>query len=168
MQYTPKVTDTHPWYRQFWPWMLIAIPAGTVVAGIATFMIAIGSTNDLVSDNSYREGLAINRDLAQQDRAAELGLKAAIRIDLNTSLIEVALEGQSESAALFGSFTHATRASRDWSTTLSRKDDGNYQGNFDTVVPGKYHVRLYPADMQWALIGLIDLSREDRTYLEPR
>ena len=91
MSYTPKITDTLPWHRQFWPWVLIAIPAATVVACFATILIAISSSDDLVSDNHYREGLSINRDLARQNRAAELGLRAEIRVDHDTSSIELRL-----------------------------------------------------------------------------
>jgi hypothetical protein len=168
MPYTPKRTDTLPWHRQFWPWVLIALPATTVVACFATILIAIGSSDDLVSDNHYREGLSINRDLAQQNRAAELGLKAEIRIDQETSLVELRLEGQSATAELIGAFAHATRSSRDWSSTLSRRGDGSYQGSFGAVVPGVYHVRLYPTDAEWVLIGRIDLTRENRVSLSPR
>ena len=30
-----------PWYRQFWPWFVIALPASAVIAGLTTVWIAV-------------------------------------------------------------------------------------------------------------------------------
>lgn len=46
-------TDTRPWYRQFWPWFIIALPAISVVAGIATLVIAIRNADEVVSAPGY-------------------------------------------------------------------------------------------------------------------
>jgi hypothetical protein len=32
-----------PWYKQFWPWFLISLPAAVVVASMFTIKIAIDS-----------------------------------------------------------------------------------------------------------------------------
>ena len=47
----PRHTDTKPWYRQFWPWFIIALPCAAVVGSIATAIIAINTklTAELVS-----------------------------------------------------------------------------------------------------------------------
>ncbi|MFT7320700.1 FixH family protein, partial [Congregibacter sp.] len=29
-----------PWYQQFWPWFLIALPGSVVIAGLSTLYIA--------------------------------------------------------------------------------------------------------------------------------
>ena len=35
-------TETaRPWYRQFWPWLLIIPPAAAVIGGILTLYLAI-------------------------------------------------------------------------------------------------------------------------------
>ena len=40
--------DTKPWYRQFWPWILISIPLLTVIACIITLLIALKHPDQLV------------------------------------------------------------------------------------------------------------------------
>jgi hypothetical protein len=53
--------DDKPWYRQFWPWFLIALPATVVVASIATFIIA--NSQPLEVDPTYaRSGFAVTDD----------------------------------------------------------------------------------------------------------
>lgn len=46
-------TDTTPWYRQFWPWFLIAVPAVSVVASTAMLVIAIRNADEVVSAPGY-------------------------------------------------------------------------------------------------------------------
>lgn len=44
-----------PWYRQFWPWFIIALPASAVVAGFITLWLAITNPDGLVvSDDQYQ------------------------------------------------------------------------------------------------------------------
>ncbi|HEY2774647.1 MAG TPA: FixH family protein [Candidatus Binatia bacterium] len=33
--------DPRPWYRQFWPWFLVALPAASVILSISTLIVAI-------------------------------------------------------------------------------------------------------------------------------
>ena len=44
-----------PWYRQFWPWFIIALPAAAVIAGFVTLWLAISRPDYLVVDEEeYR------------------------------------------------------------------------------------------------------------------
>ena len=47
-------TAVKPWYREPWPWILMAGPAIVVVAGIATAVIAIRTSDPLVADYDAR------------------------------------------------------------------------------------------------------------------
>jgi hypothetical protein len=45
-----------PWYRQFWPWFIIALPAAVVVASFFTLWLAISNPDHLVLDeDEYRQ-----------------------------------------------------------------------------------------------------------------
>ena len=44
-----------PWYKQFWPWFIIALPASVVVASFFTLWLAISNPDQLVvDDEEYR------------------------------------------------------------------------------------------------------------------
>lgn len=66
--------DILPWYRQPWPWFLIALPGFAVVGSVITAAIAMRGNDDVVAPDYYRRGLAINQELERRQRAAELGL----------------------------------------------------------------------------------------------
>lgn len=89
------------WYRQFWPWFLIALPASVVVASIYTVGLAFRSADTLIEDDYYKEGLAINQSIAREQMAIDMGLKGYIEIyqgaDSITQL-RVLLEGSGASA----------------------------------------------------------------------
>jgi hypothetical protein len=69
-----------PWYREPWPWFLIALPAAAVVGGIVTAVIAFRGADGVVAADYYKRGLAINEELSRSRRAAALGIEAELRI----------------------------------------------------------------------------------------
>ena len=85
--------DTEPWYRQFWPWFIIALPATAVVAGLITLYIATVNRDTLVKDDYYKEGLALNQDLARSRRAADLGITADLSYDPGTGDVVLTTAG---------------------------------------------------------------------------
>ena len=58
-----------PWYRHLWPWLIIAPPAVSVIAGIAMLLIAVASDDGLVTPDYYRQGLSINERLTREQAA---------------------------------------------------------------------------------------------------
>ena len=68
--------DGKPWYKETWPWILMAGPATVIVAGFVTLWLAIVSYDGLVTDDYYKQGLAINQRLQRDHYASDLGLRA--------------------------------------------------------------------------------------------
>ena len=58
-----------PWYRQLWPWLIIAPPLASVIAGVALLWTAIASNDGLVTPDYYRKGIEINRRLSAEQAA---------------------------------------------------------------------------------------------------
>ncbi|HET8709821.1 MAG TPA: FixH family protein [Spongiibacteraceae bacterium] len=52
-------TPHKPWYKQFWPWFLIALPSAAVIASFITLYIAITKADQVVQDNYEQHGLTV-------------------------------------------------------------------------------------------------------------
>lgn len=60
----PVPIEILPWYKQFWPWFIIALPASVVVASFYTLWLAISNPDPLVIDeDEYRQ---LNSELKAQ------------------------------------------------------------------------------------------------------
>lgn len=159
--------DTQPWYRQFWPWFLIALPASVVIAGLTTVYIAYQGADTLVNDNYYREGLAINQRLEQDQVASEMGLSAAIKVDSDSGELFVHLTGEDIPAAkLVLQLLHPTDEQRDQTFTLLSMSPGHYRADLDIKLRHRYYLRLYPEpNHTWRLNGEINFSDDDQVTL---
>ncbi|MDZ7803563.1 FixH family protein [Thiohalophilus sp.] len=160
-----------PWYRQFWPWFLIALPASAVIASIATVIIAINNPDGLVVDDYYKEGLAINRTLARDRHARFLGLHAEGGIGPEGQ-VQLVLQGKQPQAAqrLRLSLLHPTRADQDQviGLELSGASQTRFRGEFESVPDvGHWHVLLEPEGGQWRLTGRLVWPGDGRLRLEP-
>lgn len=55
-----KQIDTPPsWYKQFWPWFLIALPSAVVIASIVTMAIAFKYADTPVAGDYEKHGLTV-------------------------------------------------------------------------------------------------------------
>ena len=78
-----------PWYRQLWPWLLMLMPACAVVGGVITFWLAATTNNSLVVDDYYREGRAINMQLARDEAAASMGLSGSLSRQADAAVLQL-------------------------------------------------------------------------------
>jgi len=72
---------TNPWYREPWPWLLMAGPFIVIVAGIVTAWLAVSTSDGLVTDDYYKEGLAVAETLARSQRAEALVRLSQMLVD---------------------------------------------------------------------------------------
>lgn len=135
---------THrPWYREPWPWLLMAAPAAAVVMGIIMVVLAGRSNDGLVADDYYKRGLAINRTIERTARAEALGLRAIVDVSRN-GVAQVTLEGDdqalAQTASLQLTLSHPTRAGFDHHATLARVAPGRYAGSIAAPAAGRWRV----------------------------
>ncbi len=154
--------DTQPWYRQFWPWFLITLPGLAVVAGIYTLFLAMTTQDSLVVNSSDLSiGKAKESILAAEKNAREMGLEAAVTIDLETGLVTAMLTADVELPAadsLRLDLSHPAFAERDQSVTLFRAmpdESGapSWSGHFPTVPQGRWYVVMESGE-EWRLNGV--------------
>lgn len=142
-----------PWYRQFWPWFLMSLPASAVVAGIITVVIAMSNHDHAVVDDYYKKGLAINRVISQQELAATLGLVASAEYSAATGEVNLTLDADAvkniDSLSL--SFIHTTRADYDRHVLLHKDQQGSFKTTIKDIQAGRWNLILEPADKQWRL-----------------
>lgn len=134
-----------PWYRQRWPWLLMAGPAIVVVAAITTAWIAASGADPLLADDYYRRGLLVNKRLAVEPRAVDPATGAVLRFGSDGS-VGVELTGVSDRAALPSvlRLTVARPSGRSAGAvaTLVRGADGGYAGRVGAPQAGRWIVTL--------------------------
>ncbi|MCB1772081.1 MAG: FixH family protein [Gammaproteobacteria bacterium] len=164
----PPREDTKPWYKQFWPWFLISLPASVVVASMVTINLAIESSDGLVSDDYYKEGLAIKKDADSATRAKALGLSGALAYDAETGAVDLQLEGDKTAMApaLTLLVVHPTIPDRDQAINLVRLQDGRYAGRLAALQAGNWKLRLAPEDKAWRIEGRMPMPGNGRIMLD--
>lgn len=159
---TLQVTDTTPWYKQFWPWFVLSIPATAVVLGITLLIVATQNRVSIVQDDWYKEGLAINQRLDKQRAANELGVKASVRFDKELGRFSVTtgnLDPKTHTGLKLN-LIHPTLEGRDKSLELSITPSGDYIALSNIIPTGFYYVQLSDLNNKWQLDGTINFSND--------
>lgn len=161
------VARTQPWYREPWPWILMAAPAAAVVAGTITLALAIGSFDGLVAEDYYKQGLAVNQQLARSQKARDLGVRGDIAIDdAAGGAVRVDLEGRvgtGDEPVLV--LSHPTRAGLDQRVKLTPAEDGMHVGRIEALAAGRWHVIVESGPGQWRVRGELQVPQERRAAL---
>ena len=122
-----------PWYKQFWPWVLIGLPTSVVIASITTYFLAINGIDSVTSKDYYKEGLAVNADLERDKKAAALGLSADIAIDGQNVTMNLSAKDPATIKSLVGQpilleLENLSFQDKNLSATLVPMGDGVWQG----------------------------------------
>lgn len=142
-----------PWTREPWPWLLMVAPGAAVIAGAATLWIAVATSDGLVAEDYYRQGLAINKVLAREHAAQRLGIVA--RAETSSGELRVRLEGRAAPPpALFAQLAHATRSGHDLRLRLAPQADGSFSAGLPRALPaGRWRVSIEDPKAAWRIAG---------------
>ena len=152
----PPREDTKPWYRQFWPWFLIALPGSVVIASMVTIWLAASTSDSLVRDDYYKDGLAINQDKAREQIAQSLGVQLVFSYDAATGLVTATMNEApvGDVAHLELSLVHPTLSGKDASVRLMPESGRRYTGKIELESGGiDWHVVVTPPGEIWKLRG---------------
>lgn len=153
-----------PWYRQFWPWFLIALPGSVVIASFITLWLAISRPNPMVVDDYSRIARSTEQRLEREHAAAALGLTAEIRLIEAAGLVHVRLHPDTVAPeTLELRLSHPLVEERDQIVPLMRVPDG-WSGQLEPLT-GRWYLQLYPGDREWRLSG--ELAGERQLLLVP-
>lgn len=162
--------DTTPWYKQFYPWMLISLPVIAIIGCSITIVLAFTANDSVVSDNYYKDGLAINRRLEQDHRAQDLGIAAELRFDLEVGDILLDITGlEQDPEQLQLEIIHPTTNVYDVKVTLHQLQGNRYRGDLDNSLSFRQYLRLTPVGdinkVAWRLNGEVNFKESQTAKL---
>lgn len=123
-----------PWYKQFWPWVLICLPLSVVIASFITVYIAVSGQSDMVVDDYYKKGKGINLELSRYQAAADKNLSFTMHVT-DTAMNIVSHNKSVTDPQLKLRFIHATLAGKDFSVKVVKIGEDTYQ----VAIPKQFH-----------------------------
>ena len=155
-----------PWYRHHWPWILIAGPLLVVLASIFTFWLAFKSSDGLVSEDYYRQGLAATQTLHRSDRAAALGITARVGLSADRIAIRIASPSPDFHAPsrLRVTVSHPTRAGLD-QTRLMEGRGFEYEAAYRLPESGHWLILIEDEGATWRLLGKLALPMQGQAVI---
>lgn len=159
------------WYREPWPWFLMAGPAAVVVAGFITAWLAATTDDGLVDDDYYKKGLAINQTLERDQAANVMQIRAQLMVGTDVRQVRVMLQGGKQDAlpqTLRLKVLHPTRSGMDHVVSLSLRGEGFYEGHLDELGDAKWRLILEDMDNRWRLTGTWQVPRDSVVMLQSK
>ena len=146
-----------PWWKQRWPWLLMAGPAIAVVAGSYTGYLAFTRQDALVVGDYYKQGKAINQDLRRDRAASALGLSMSIGYDATQGILAGRLRRDSgddgKTERLFVRLSHATLPAKDIQLVVEPDEFGAFQINLPMLERSRWVVVVEGEKRDWRLAG---------------
>jgi len=138
-------------------WIMILLPAATVVAGLTTLGIALREADPPLPEAYHWEGEHLDRDFAQQRLAAAHGIEVTLLTAGGVCAARVSA-APDDVAVLTLLFSSAVDPGLDRVVLLKRVATGEYRGACAPIPPGRWRVALQAG--QWSirtqLVGSVD------------
>lgn len=160
-----------PWYKQFWPWVLIGLPTSVVIASITTYFLAINGMDSVISKDYYKEGLAVNADLTRDKKAAALGLMADITIDGEKVTMKLSAREPSTMKSLAGQpimfeLENLSFQDRNLNAPLIPTEEGVWSGKISAkAAQATWHARIIGPD--WRITQRLENTTPTHVILKP-
>jgi hypothetical protein len=148
-----QIVAHQPWYRQRWPWLLSIMPITAVMMSFTFLWLAIKTDDGLVSDDYYKDGLAINRIVERDAAASNYHVHATARLEGAVVSLQLAADLPVRPDTLKLTLAHPTRKGLDHSVLLTRNTMNAYIGMVRDLIDSRYDIILEPIDGGWRLAG---------------
>jgi hypothetical protein len=137
--------------RNYWPVLLIAIPFAAVLFGIFMVTVALWFPDDLVVDDYYKDGMAINQNIDKQLLATELGVKASL-VFLSSERVVFKIENVIDNSVQLA-LRHVTDSERDQLIMLQAGVTNEYVADGQILGmlkdKGVWYLELSGQDERW-------------------
>lgn len=164
-----------PWWTEWGLLLVVGLPALTILACAVTITIAVKGRDGVVSEDYYRQGLAINRSLKREEVATERGLSATLSLDSERQRIQIQVSqanGENppstespERQHLRLELINAVHPERDQRLILSPETDGRWFAEVPGLTTGPWDIVLEGND--WRLSAQRIRLGEDPQLLMP-
>ena len=161
-----NAVDAGPWYKEPWPWILMAGPVIVIIAGVATAWIAYATNDGLVTEDYYKKGLSANQTIARSEQATRYGLVAGLRLAGDT--VSIRLQADDKAfvlpPTLVMTISHPTRAGLDQTRTLIGQGQ-IFTGTVRLPSAGHWLVLIEDEANQWRVMGNVVLPANGETLI---
>lgn len=158
--------------QNYWPWLLIAIPFAAVLFGILMVTTTLMYPDDVVIDNYYKDGMAINKRISMDELAFSESISAEL-VQLDQISIGFDVKNTTDSAIQLKLY-HVTDKSQDLIFTLAREGGANADRfvSYEPVdvlgLDGVWYIELLGSETKWRLRGRIQTPIEmQKIVLKP-
>ena len=162
-----QATRMRPAWKEPMLWLVVAIPAASVLASVALLVAAARSSgnDDAVADRVQRTAQIQVSDLAPDLAARELGLGATLRVDGGRISVTPATGAFPRESPLQLALRHPTRAEDDVRLELQPSTEG-WSTQYALSPAHDWALTLSPVDGHWRLQGRLPRGRHG-TDLQP-
>lgn len=155
---------SRPWYREPWPWILMAGPFIVVIAGAVTAWLASNGRDPVVDENYYKNGLELAKRAQVEGFTKLAGPKAEVAIGADKHL-RIFLSGD-RSPQIVMRFEPTDGSSPEQTLTLQADNQGAYVTALaDVPNAGKWRVILESPSKGWQMVGQWQPGREEALHL---
>jgi hypothetical protein len=164
--------DTKPWFRQFWPWFVILLPASAVVASLYTVNLAIQTSDSLVVDAELGMDVIAAQHVAAGKLAASLGLSADLELNRETGALSLSIRSSHEQhnadvpQSVVLTFSHPAFEDRDQSVVLQRTGTSHgspYSARLPAIPDGRWYLVLESGG-RWRMTADLDQDAQSVSF----
>ena len=162
-------TPVSPWYKEPWPWVLIAIILIPMIVAAVRISIYNDYKVEMVVDDYYKKGKAINQEFDREKLAKTFGISALVNFEGHNIVLDMNHNGQApEIASLMISFYHSTQGFKDFSLMATARADKKFSAVLpDQDLAGKWQLTIEPHDKKWKIQKNIILPSDEQIIITP-
>ncbi len=133
-------------------WLVAAIPAASIIAGVGLVIVAMRQPNDAIPDKVRRTAQIQVADLGADASARQAGLRALLRAE--DGIVEaLPVAGDFDrTRPLVATLRHPAREAEDLRIDLAPTELG-WRASAEVELTHDWNVELAPADGRWRLLG---------------